>query len=145
MTLAPHGPPLQFSLATILLVMTLIAVCFGAFGISPGLGLAVAAFAAPALIRTLVVGAQQKRAGQRLSIADKLTAFLASLGIMILVAVAAIVAFQIACWGTCGIIAAADSQSLVDEAGFIASVVVGSAAAIAVGIWILWATRPRRR
>src|SRR5687768_12038002 len=58
----------QFSLATILLVITLIAVCLGVFRVSPGFGLAVVCFAVPALIRTVVVGAQHKRVGERLSI-----------------------------------------------------------------------------
>src|SRR5262245_23246115 len=80
-TPAPHGP--QFSIATILLVTTLIAVCLGVFRLSPGFGIAMICFAAPALIRTFIVGVQQKRVGQRLSIGDKLTAFAASLGIML--------------------------------------------------------------
>src|SRR5688572_23644781 len=85
----------QFSLATILLVITLIAVCLGVFRASPGFGLAMIAFSVPALIRTFVAGAQHKRAGQRLTVGDKLTAFAASMGIMVLVAIAAVIAFQI--------------------------------------------------
>jgi hypothetical protein len=142
---SPTQATTQFSIATILLVTTLIAVCLGVFRISPGLGLAIVAFAAPALIRTFVVGVQQKRVGQSLSIGEKLTAFVASLGIMILVGIAGVVAFQIACWGTCGLISAANSRSIISDAGFMASVVVGSLAALAIGVWILWATRPRRR
>jgi hypothetical protein len=135
----------QFSIATILLVTTLIAVCLGVFRISPGFGLAVIVMAVPALIRTVVIGAQNKRVGQRLSIGDKLRVFAASLGIMVLVGVAGVVAFQIACWGTCGLIAAVDPPSGDAEILLWTSVGVGSAAALAVGGWIMWATRPRKR
>lgn len=139
------APAQQFSLATILLVITLIAVCLGTFRISPGFGIAVICFSVPALIRTVVVGVQNKSVGQRLTIGDKLRVFAASLGIMVLVGIAAFVAFQIACWGTCGLITAANSRSLPSDAGFMTSVVIGSIAALAIGIWILWLTRPRWR
>lgn len=135
----------QFSLATILLVITLIAVCLGVFRQSPGFGIAVVCFAAPALIRTVVVGVQTKRVGQRLSIGDKLGVFAASLGIMLLVGIAGFIAFQIACWGTCGLIAAANPRSGDMEMLLWTSVGVGSLSALAIGIWILWLTRPRRR
>ena len=138
----------QFSLATILLVITLIAVCLGVLRISPGFGIAVLVFAVPALIRTVVVGAQVKSVGQRLSIGEKLTAFAASLGIMILVGIAGVVAFQIACWGTCGVImltADAAGASSPNESILYISVAIGSLAALAVGLWIMWLTRPRKR
>jgi hypothetical protein len=133
----------QFSIATILLVTTLIAVCLGVFRISPGFGLAVIAFAVPALIRTFVVGVQHQRVGQRLSIGDKLTAFVASLGIMVLIGIAAVVAFQIACWGTCGLIAAMNPRTGDEEMLLWTSIGIGTVAALAVGGWVLWATRPR--
>ena len=53
--------PTTFSLATILLVITLIAVCLGVFRVSPGFGVAIVCFAVPALIRSVVVGVQHKR------------------------------------------------------------------------------------
>lgn len=136
----------QFSLATILLVITLIAVCLGVFRMSPGFGLAMIAFSVPALIRTFFAGAQQKRAGQRLTVADKLTAFAASMGIMVLIGIAAVIAFQIACWGTCGLIAATtpDPSSANEEALLVLSVGAGSLAALGIGGWILWLTRPRK-
>lgn len=134
----------QFSLATILLVITLIAVCLGVFRISPGFGLAMIAFSVPALIRTFVAGVQQKRTGQRLTVGDKLTAFAASMGIMVLVGIAAVIAFQIACWGTCGVISLANSRSIISDNGFEVAVAIGSLAALAIGGWILWLTRPRK-
>ncbi|HUE74374.1 MAG TPA: hypothetical protein VMP01_26060 [Pirellulaceae bacterium] len=141
--------PTTFSLATILLVITLIAVCLGVFRLSPGFGIAVVCFAVPALIRSVVVGVQQKRAGERQSIGEKLTAFAASLGIMLLVGIAGFIAFQIACWGTCGLITATASSSASSAPNLNlllwSSVGLGSLSALAVGIWILWLTRPRRR
>ena len=138
--------PATYSLATILLVITLIAVCLGVFRLSPGFGVAIVCFTVPALIRSIVVGVQHKRAGARLTIGEKLTAFAASLGIMVLVGIAGFIAFQIACWGTCGVFAAtSSSRSAPSESLFIVSVSIGSLAALAVGIWILWLTRPRKR
>jgi hypothetical protein len=135
----------QFSIATILLITTLIAVCLGVFRLSPGFGIAVVAFAVPALVRAVVAGAKSKSGGRRLSIGDKLQMFAASLGLMVLVGIAGFVAFQIACWGTCGLIVAVDPPSLDAETLLWTCVGIGSAAARAVGGWLLWLTRPRRR
>ena len=146
-TLDPFATGQQFSIATVLMITTLIAVCLGVLRLSPGFGIAVIVFAVPALIRTVVVGVQTKSAGKRLSIGDKLTAFVASLGLMILVAIAGVIAFQIACWGTCGLITATVSSSMGSSGGdalLWTCVGIGTAAALAVGTWILWATRPRR-
>src|SRR6187402_3410953 len=47
--------PAQFSLETLMLVITLVAVCLGMIAATPGLGVLVSVVAAPALIRTLIV------------------------------------------------------------------------------------------
>src|SRR5262245_47531384 len=74
--IGPHAEPAagQFSIATVLLVTTLVAVCLGVFRLSPGFGLAMIAFSAPALIRTFIVGVRYKQTGQRLSIGEELPA-----------------------------------------------------------------------
>src|SRR5260221_14731268 len=53
----------QFSLASVFLVITLMAVCLGALKLAPGLGLALILVATPALIRACIVNVQKKRIG----------------------------------------------------------------------------------
>ena len=148
----PYSPPAtapsanatgagQFSLATVFLVMTLIAVCLGTFHFSPGLGVVIVIVAAPALIRTCIVGVKEKRVGHPLSIGEKLIAFLASIAIVILVAVAGFVAFQIACWGSCAAVAGIQQND--GDFAVWTGVIIGGAAGLGVMGWLLWRTRPR--
>jgi hypothetical protein len=144
---SPAGPDKksvgQFSLASVFLVITLIAVCLGALKLAPGLGLAVILVATPALIRACVVNVQKKRTGRSLTIGEKLVAFFASTAIVILVGLAGFIAFEIACWGSCAMIAGIE-QNPSDHAFWI-GVSTGVLAALAIMIWLFWKTRPRGR
>lgn len=131
----------QFSLATIFLVITLIAVCLGTFHIAPGLGVLVMIVAGPAMIRACVVGIKEKRAGHPLSIGEKLVAFFASTAIVILVGVAGFIAFQIACWGACAAVAGIQNKG--GDVAVWSGVIIGAAAGIGVIGWLFWLTRPR--
>ena len=92
------GSIAQFSLATILLVITLIAVCIGVFRISPGLGVIVVAIATPALFATVIIAEEvMVKHGERLTIADKIVAFVGFFGVFGLLAAAIIGPLMTAC------------------------------------------------
>ncbi len=137
--------PAQFSIATILLVTTLVAVLLGLFRLSPGLGVVLVIFSVPALVRTVYVGRREKNRGQRVSTGGKIGHFFLSLVIMYAVWTAASTAFFVAAIGTC--FAAIATSNVSEEAatgvgiaGLILSVVVGL---VVAGV-ILWATWPKR-
>jgi hypothetical protein len=89
--------PLQFSLETLLLIVTLSAVCLGALVAAPGLGVLALVIAVPALIRTCLTGISSKRLTGKLTVTDKIMAFLASAAITWAALVAAGIAFFAAC------------------------------------------------
>ncbi len=139
------APASQFSIETLLLVTTLIAVLAGLFHYSPGLAVALIIFAVPALVRTVFVGRREKRRGQRVTAGGKIGHFFLSLIIMYAVWVAASTAFFVAAAGTCFAAIAASNAS--DEAatgiaivGLIVSAVIG----LFVAGLLLWATWPKR-
>jgi hypothetical protein len=139
------APASQFSIETLLLVMTLIAVLAGLFHYSPGLAVTLIVVSIPALVRTVFVGRREKRRGQRVTAGGKIGHFLLSLVIMYAVWVAATMAFVVAAVGTCFAAIAASNAS--DEmatgvaiGGLILSAVVG----LFVAGLLLWATWPKR-
>jgi hypothetical protein len=137
--------PAQFTIATILLITTLAAVLLGVFRLNAPLGVVLAIFSVPALVRTASVARREKRHGQRVSTAGKIGHFFLSFLIMYAVWTAASMAFTIAAMGTC---LAAVATSNVSEnvamgvgiVGLLLSLVVGLAAAGTV----LWATWPKK-
>lgn len=133
----------QFSLASVFLIITLIAVCLGSLRLAPGLGILLIIVATPALVRTCVVGAREKRAGHSLSIGEKVVAFLASSAIIVLVGVAGFIAFQIACWGSCAMIAGIQKKE--SENALLVGLGTGGIAGIGTIIWLVWKTWPRKK
>ncbi|MGI8981062.1 MAG: hypothetical protein ACR2FY_17690 [Pirellulaceae bacterium] len=133
----------QFSLATVFLIITLIAVCLGTLRLAPGVGVLLMIVAAPALIRTCIVGVKEKRGGHSLSIGEKLIAFLASSAIVVLVGVAGLIAFQIACWGSCA--AVAGIQQKEGENAMLIGIGIGCIAGLGTIIWLIWKTWPRKK
>jgi hypothetical protein len=93
----PKAATWQFSLETILLIMTLIAVCLGVFHHWPGLGILLAAFSTPALIGIIAVGAERRQRGRPMTAAEKIAGFLAMFGVLLLAAVAAVAALIVHC------------------------------------------------
>jgi len=81
----------QFSLATVMLLITLAAVLLGLFRMSPGLGMLVAVLVAPALIRTLIESAERQALGRPMTPADKASMFASTVGLTIAMGVAVIV------------------------------------------------------
>jgi hypothetical protein len=143
--------PFQFSIETLLLVTTLVAVCLGVSLTAPGLGIPLSIIAVPALVRTLIAGHYERSAGGKLSLGEKVLTFLASTGIMVAVAAAGGAAF----FGTCtaalfgGL--AINEVTKVDPFFGSADVWIGllillsSIVGLATAGWIFWLTRPRRR
>ncbi|MCO6454564.1 MAG: hypothetical protein J5I93_04530 [Pirellulaceae bacterium] len=86
-----------FSLESLMLVVTLVAVCLSVGVWVPGLGILLAVLSTPALVRTVVVQLRRKAQGQPLSVGEKLTTFLASLGFVVLIGVALLITLFFAC------------------------------------------------
>jgi hypothetical protein len=136
----PYAPPrptgenagAQFSLASLFLVMTLVAVCLGVFMLAPGLGILFAIVATPALVRTTFTASYYKQAGAPLSPAWRIRAFVVSLFIMLAVGVTTFVTFQGVCWT-----GALLTQGRNPWPNVIVGVIVGLLVAIPVMIWML--------
>jgi hypothetical protein len=137
-----QGGPGQFSLASLILVMTLVAVCLGVLMAAPGLGILLIIVAVPALVRTVVTGSQQKGTGAPLSLGQKVVAFITSLGLMIAVGIAGIIAFEIACWGSCAAVAVVAGEG---EGAFYTGLILGAVAGLGAIGYLLYLTMPRRQ
>jgi hypothetical protein len=143
--------PAQFSLETLMLVITLVAVCLGMIMALPGLGIVVAIVAAPALVRTLVAGYQERKAGTPMTLGEKLLTFAASTGVAVAVLVTGGTAFAAACVGSC-FVALGVSQSgsgtgwnQTFEQVVIPGLLIFSATiGLATAGWLFWVLRPRR-
>lgn len=151
----PPGPgaPLQFSLETLLLLTTLVAVCLGATVAAPPLGLLVSFVALGGLVRTLVIGQQHHRLGVPFALGDKIAEYIVSCGVVIgAMGVGAITLLGTCCLGG----AAASSLDQVARSGSPGSIVEALSTLFAMTYvllallsplfttaWFLWATRPR--
>jgi hypothetical protein len=124
-----------------MLVITLVAVCLGVTMAAPGLGVLLMVLAAPALVRTMVVGFKQKQVGARLTTAEKVASFCVSLAVMVMIGVAAVAAFEIACWGSCALVAAIAGEG---ESALWTGLIAGGIAGVGAIGWLLWITRPRK-
>ena len=144
--------PFQFSLESLLMVITLAAVCLGAFVATPGLGVLALIVAAPALLRTVYEGHQARQLGKSLTLTEKLLAFAASAGIALAALAAAAGAFFVAC--TASVLAACFASGATGGQGwgsgaeqtiFGICVFVCGAASLAGFISVFWLTWPKRR
>ena len=138
--------PSQFSIETILLVTTLIAVLLGLFRLHPGLAIVLIIISVPALVRTVSVARREKRRGQRVTAGGKVGHFFLSLVLMYAVWTAASFAFFVAAIGTCFAAIAVNNAS--EEAAMgvgIGGLIVSAVIGLFVGGLILWATWPKRQ
>jgi hypothetical protein len=111
----------------------------------------VSVVAAPALIRTLMAGYQEKAAGSKLSLGEKVVAFLASTGVTIAVLSAGATAFLAACFASCLVVLGVSNVGPGPGGGVInEEVLIFSAlgfsilVGLAVSIWLFWLLRPRK-
>lgn len=90
----PDAGLISVAVLTILVVLGLTAE-------APGLGIALAILATPALVRVVAKSHETKESGQPLTGAEKIGLFFSSLGTVILVGIAAFVAFFATCFAVC--------------------------------------------
>jgi hypothetical protein len=148
---AAPGSSFQFSIETLLLVTTFIAVCLGACVAVPPIGVPLSVIAVAALIRTLIVGQQRLAAQAPFPVGEKVAEYLVSLFVVAgAIGVGFLTLLTIACIG--GIIAAivwsfGPPETPAEEVAFFflgcafwLSVLFGP---LAAGIWFGWTTRPR--
>lgn len=97
---APHREG-SFSLATLMIVTTLVAVCCGLFLVAPGLAVTVCILIAPVLVRTAMVVRRREAAGRSVSLAERAALVVGSLVvahvILAVVLVAAVGSFCAVC------------------------------------------------
>lgn len=144
---------LQFSMGTLLLVMTLIAACLGISVAVPPLGIPLSIIVVGGLVRTLLIGKQYQRLGLPFPLEEKLTEFIISCGVV--VAALGVGLLTIAATGCLGGFAALSLDQIVRAGGprtwsqaaaaALAVAYVGLAIGAPIGSvgWVLWATRPR--
>jgi hypothetical protein len=138
----------QFSLSSLMLTITLLAVVLGVARISPGIGIGLAIVATPALLRTCVAAVRRKSRGRPMTPREKLSVFAASLGVVLTIVVAAGAAFYATCWA--GFFGGATVSSLWAEGygpigwGLVTGLVVGVVVAICVAILLARRLWPRK-
>ena len=138
-TEAPVAPVSSFSLASLFLIITLISVCLGVAAVAPGLIVPLVIVVTLALIRTIAEASHYKATGDRPDAWRKIGLFIASIGVVMLVGIAAIIAFNIACWSICGLgLAAGGSEAII-----VVSIGCGVLAAIVCAVWLLKKTWPK--
>lgn len=142
--------PYQFSLESMLMVITLVAVCLGAFVATPGLGILALIVAAPALARTLYEGHQARKAGKSLTTVEKILAFSASAGIALAALVAAVGALFVACTASVLALCLAESTNRGQYNAFSQNivwvfVVICGLSALGAFVGMFWLTWPSRR
>jgi ribosomal protein L40E len=137
----PAGANLNrtFSLSTMFLWTTLVAVMVGAGTIHPALAFYLALLTVPAALRTVGIAVRRKRRrGERMSAVEKIGAFFSSMGLVLVIEVAAYIAFCAVCFpiGLAGFGAAEHG----DAAGSMVmgfAVIAGSAAGITVAYFLI--------
>jgi hypothetical protein len=92
---APSHRGASFSLSTMLLITTLIAICCGLLAAAPGLGVIVCVLLAPVLVRTAKVVRRREKAGVRVSSSEKIG--LAATSFVVAMVLATVVGFAAFC------------------------------------------------
>ncbi|HEX6963828.1 MAG TPA: hypothetical protein VF175_18315 [Lacipirellula sp.] len=109
-----HPRGASFSIATLLLATTVVAICAALVAEAPGIGITMCILLAPVLVRTAMVVRRREAAGKRVSAGEKigliLTSFVVINVIVAVVGFAAIGTFCAVCLGTVG---ALDEASMV--------------------------------
>jgi hypothetical protein len=140
--LCPESPagPFQYGLSSLFLIMTLVAILCSIVATSPGLGIAAAILATPALIWTIVAAARRGNRGEPMSAGGKAGTFILVLlsvagGIVVVVG-----AFLAAMFATC-LVANKKTYDSDFAAMFYTSLILGGIAALVAGSaygWLFW-------
>lgn len=141
----------QFSLSSLMLTITLLAVVLGVARLSPGIGIGLAIVATPALVRTCITAVRRKTRGQPMTPLEKVGVFSATLGAVLTVLIAAGAAFYATCWA--GFFGGAAVSSIwaqgYDSIGW--GLVTGVLLGIVVGLYVayllirLWVRKGKRK
>jgi len=130
----------QFALSSLLLVITLVCIAAGLAAAAPGLIIPLVIIVIPALIRSF---AASRAAGGQLSVGGRIANFLVSLGIVVAIWTAGLVAlfaaFVLICFG-----ALSSQGGRESEQALILFAVVGLVGAVGTMIWLYYITWPRR-
>jgi hypothetical protein len=113
---------------------------------APGLFLVLALIATPILIRSVVVTRRARREGRPMTGEERVSAFFATLGAVILVGIATIVAFFVTCFAVClGMLAVSEGGGRrgVEEWILPVSVIAGLVPGILVLVWLTRVIRRR--
>ncbi len=133
----------QYSLSSLLLIMTLIAILCSISALHPGLGIAVAILVVPPLVRTCLTAARRKTRGQPLSAGGKVAMFLLTLAMFAAVSMAVGAAFFFTFLATCAVGVSLQQGGLQTSVNtlFWAAIILGLVGGLAVGTlytWIFW-------
>jgi hypothetical protein len=101
----PAGPPMttghrlaSFSMATLMMFVTLVAVVCGVFSIAPGVGAALALVLMPVLTHMVIATRREEAMGYTLRPGERFILFFGSLGLVVVAGVAASITFGISCF-----------------------------------------------
>ena len=114
-----------FSLSSMLMVVTLVAICLGLSVANPGLGIAAAVISLPPLLRTVLVARKQRQQGVHLSPAKKTRLFasswlvttLMSMTVSLIISGVGVVALLLSVVVICSAIPGGSSSQSIKEAG----------------------------
>jgi hypothetical protein len=121
-------------------------VCVGLMLEQPGVGILLAIVATPALVRTAVVEMRQREQGKPMTAGHRILAFVSSIGVVATVGVAAVVTFYVTCLAVCfgGSAMLGINERNAADAGIFASIAAGVVVALALAIFLLWKSWPRK-
>jgi hypothetical protein len=132
------SPGARFSLATLMMFMTLVAVVCGLISIAPGIGIALAVILLPVLAHTGISVRSEQAKGHSLRPGDQVGLFFGSLSLIVVAGVAASIAFGVTCFG--GFFAGAAAGEALGARGYdpigwgaVAGIGLGAIAAAFVG------------
>lgn len=97
----PSSEPISFGLSTLMLIVTLAAVCFGLLVQAPGLAIPMCVLLIPVFVRTVMVVRRREASGLPVSPMQKVGMFLGSFGVASLLAVVVCVAAFCSFCGVC--------------------------------------------
>ena len=114
--------PAQFSMSSIFLITTLIAILCAVFVATPGLGILLAIVATPPVVRTALVVNRIKRTGSLVSPQNKIFLFLSSLGTTIVVSSVSLI---VAVGSFCTVCLSAGTESAIPFSLLISTIFTG--------------------
>jgi hypothetical protein len=136
--------PLQYGLSSLLLLITFAAIICSLIKMNPGIGVAVAILAVPAVLRTVFTAFRRARRGDPMSVGSKAGVFLVTMVMLVCVVVAAGAACCVAFLLACG--------AMLPHSGggpdpFTSALIIGGvgAAAVAIFVTLLFGEIRRRR